>query len=333
MTLDVAKMVRVTDDALLADLEKRVEPRLRRRFLEIVGWLRARHTLKEITGAIRDGRLWDMIAADVAKAGAAYASSVNTVYVAVGVDLAEALSEGLDQLIVLDPANPRATRALAETTMRIARDFSQDTRDVVGEILRDGLNQGVSPRISARRFRDSIGLTAHQVRHVENYRGYLETLDRKALERELRDARHDRTVERAIRDGKPMTRAQIDGMVEKYRKNYLAFRAETVARDETLGALNRGADDGWWQAIDSGAIAHADVEGTWLVRIDGRERDSHHAMRGQKRPLGEPFVTGEGFSIRYPHDPDAPLSETAQCRCRRVVRYRRSVEESARAAA
>lgn len=333
MTAELAKMVAISDDAILRDLAKRVEPRLRRRFLEIVGWLRSRRTLGQIATAINEGRLWDLIAEDVAKAGAAFAHSVGSVYVAVGVDLAEALSEGLDKLIVLDPANPRATRALAETTMRIARDLSQDTREVVSEVLRDGLDRGVNPRVSARRFRDSIGLTPHQVRHVENYRRYLETLDRRALERELRDARHDRTIERAIRERKPLTRAQIDKMAERYRKNYLAFRAETIARDETLGALNRGQEDGWWQAIESGAIDHADVEGTWLVRIDGRERPSHHSMKGQKRPLGEPFVTGEGVLIRYPHDPDAPLGEVAQCRCRRVVRYRRAAADESRAAA
>lgn len=322
-------MVAISDDVALRELLRTMEPRLRRRLLEIVGWLRERLTLGEIADLISTGRLVDTIADDVAKAGAALGDAVGAVYLAAAREIAKELSEGMDVMVAINQTNPRAVRALERTAFRLGQEMTADVRGVVTEVVRDGLEHGRNPRVMARAFRNSIGLTARQVRHVANYRRYLETLDRQALERELRDARHDRTVERAIREGKPLTRAQVDKMVARYQKNYLAYRAETIARTEAIGALHAGQEEGWQQAIDAGALAAEDLEAEWRTRIDGRQRDSHRAMNGQKRKFGEAFLSGDGNLLRYPHDPNAPLSEVADCRCRRIVRVRRQAQQAA----
>lgn len=44
-------------------------------------------------------------------------------------------------------------------------------------------------------------------------------------------------------------------------------------------------------------------------------RWQHDAADGQVQPPGEPFVLGNGVKIRYPHDPQAPASETINCGC------------------
>jgi hypothetical protein len=43
-------------------------------------------------------------------------------------------------------------------------------------------------------------------------------------------------------------------------------------------------------------------------------------MRGQKRPFGEPYETGDGVELMYPHDPNAPIEETAGCHCTESTR-------------
>lgn len=320
------KMVAISDDVALRELLRTMEPRLRRRFLEIVGWLRERLTLGEIADLISTGRLVDAIAADVAKAGAALGETVGAVYLAAAREIAKELSEGMDVLVTIDQTNPRAIRALERTALRLGQEMTADVRGVVTEIVRDGLEHGRNPRVQARAFRSSIGLTPRQVQHVANYRRYLETLDRQALERELRDARHDRTVARAIRDGKPLTRAQVDKMVARYQKNYLAYRAETIARTEAIGALHAGAREGWVQAADAGTFSREDVLRSWRTGPLGRKserRDFHRSIVGQVVGLDEPFVSGLGNRLMHPHDPDAPLSEVANCACRVITRLTR----------
>lgn len=54
---------------------------------------------------------------------------------------------------------------------------------------------------------------------------------------------------------------------------------------------------------------------TWRTRKDDRVRMSHGALEGETRPVGEPFVTVNGARLLYPGDPEAPIGETANCRC------------------
>lgn len=60
----------------------------------------------------------------------------------------------------------------------------------------------------------------------------------------------------------------------------------------------------------------------WVSRRDGKVRGSHAPVTGadgQVRGLDEPFIVGTAL-LMGPGDPDGPLRETANCRCR--LRYR-----------
>lgn len=54
---------------------------------------------------------------------------------------------------------------------------------------------------------------------------------------------------------------------------------------------------------------------TWHSRSDPRVRRSHAVLNGVKISAREPFRTVDRVEIRYPHDPQAPTSEIAGCRC------------------
>lgn len=88
-------------------------------------------------------------------------------------------------------------------------------------------------------------------------------------------------------------------------------RAMTIARTETHKAANTTQyTKAEWAAQESGLK----VEVEWIATNDGRVRDSHRHVDGQKRPMGQTFNVG-GEAMRYPSDPRASAKNTINCRC------------------
>ena len=68
-----------------------------------------------------------------------------------------------------------------------------------------------------------------------------------------------------------------------------------------------------------------EAEKGWMSRRDDRVRyshDQHGGMDGQWRPLDGYFNSPSGARLFQPHDQNAPLSETANCRCFLLYRLR-----------
>jgi len=141
----------------------------------------------------------------------------------------------------------------------------------------------------------------------------------------LRDRRFDPSANRnlaSLGDARvPLTNGQIDKMTQRYEQRFINHRANVIARTETTAAVNAGEMEMFQQAIDEGAIEPEDLTNTWITAGDERVRGSHSFMNGQKRPFGTPFQSGAGNLLRFPGDPNAPGSDTIQCRCviRRVL--------------
>ena len=90
----------------------------------------------------------------------------------------------------------------------------------------------------------------------------------------------------------------FDGEVSRHR-------ATTIARTETVGALNEGA----WVGATTSAVMQSKK---WLSQEDGRVRDSHVTAAAEGwLALGTAFSNG----LRYPHEPGAPADEVVNCRC------------------
>ncbi len=135
------------------------------------------------------------------------------------------------------------------------------------------------------------------------------------LQRDLRDRRFDGRVQAAIDRNRPLTTKQIDMMVDRYRKNALQMRAETIARTEGLQATSEARDESVAQMIDQTGLAPERIVDIWNATRDKRTRDWHATMNGQKQPKGTPFVDGLGNRLRYPGDPQAPANTRINCRC------------------
>lgn len=90
---------------------------------------------------------------------------------------------------------------------------------------------------------------------------------------------------------------------------YSEFRADTIARTETVGAYNGGEWDGARALGPYGPRFKS-----WLAASDRRTRPSHVEADGQTKPFEEPFDVG-GVRMMRPHDMGAPAAEVVNCRC------------------
>jgi hypothetical protein len=110
----------------------------------------------------------------------------------------------------------------------------------------------------------------------------------------------------------PDITARVQRVLTATGSEYWPNRARTVARTETMAAVNAGAY--------AGALRDAEERGdpapfkVWLATDDTRTRPTHHAADGQRTLLSEPFRVG-GAQLLYPGDPRGPAWAVIQCRC------------------
>ena len=238
--------------------------------------------------------------------------------------------------VQFDTRNADAERWLREFGADLVTEIERDTREMVRQRIIEGIEKGENPRTVAldltgrinpatgRREGGLIGLTSSQAKWVASYEARLRSGDpvqmREALSMGLRDKRYDRTVEKAIREGKPIPEYKIDKMVTAYLNSALRYRAEMIGRTEALSALHESQMQGWRQAIAKGQVKVEQLTKAWRSAMDGRERHTHHQLNGQQVAFEEAFISPSGALLRYPHDPMAPTAETVMCRCHMDVK-------------
>lgn len=104
-----------------------------------------------------------------------------------------------------------------------------------------------------------------------------------------------------------LTAVEIASAIKDTFTGYKEERAKTVAITETTLAANTGA----LSVFEAAGVERKQ----WVTQLDGRVRETHSKAHGQKRDMRDKFVVG-GYEISYPGDPEAPGSETVNCRCR-----------------
>ena len=121
-------------------------------------------------------------------------------------------------------------------------------------------------------------------------------------------------VERGIREqaSVPDITAAVNLVLTASGTDRWPNRARTVARTETLGAVNAGA----FRAAELDAEQRGDVAPMkqWLSTEDNRTRPTHVAADKQRTFLREPFIVG-GARLLFPGDPTGPANEVINCRC------------------
>lgn len=158
--------------------------------------------------------------------------------------------------------------------------------------------------------------------------------DRSTVERLIRDnpnllPKAKVNVPKDLRWNKQhVNNAVLQGILQGESNDKIASRLQTVtsmnhaaairnARTMTTGAENAGRTDSYKRAAEMGI----ELEQEWLATLDGRTRDSHRALDGERIPLAKDKWHPAKFSngCRYPGDPEGPAWEVYNCRCTLVV--------------
>lgn len=236
-----------------------------------------------------------------------------------------------------DIRNLRAESWLREESSRLVTAITEDARVSIREVVAEGTRLGRNPRDTAldivgrvnretgRRLGGIIGLTDQQTRFTLNARAELLSGDpavmRRYFERQRRDARFDRIVQKAISEKRAVAAADVDRIVARYADRLLKLRGDNIARTEALTAFSAAREEAYAQAVDSGVRPEL-ITGTWRTAGDGRVRDAHRAMAGQRRPWGQPFQSPTGALMLHPGDTSlgAGPADVVNCRCVKVVK-------------
>lgn len=293
----------------------------------------------------------DAVADGIGTAAAAQASTVPAVPAP---PTAAALAPALIR-VQFDRLNPFLTSFVRSYGFDLIKEINDTTKDGIRQIIADGAKAGINPRQLAKTIKQQVGLTARQAQAVANFRKELERIhlksdakggawnlggkisrsaggaqvyaigpDGKPLDgiqaRRLRDFRYDKTLQAAIKSGKPLTKEQIDQMVEAYTRKMLKYRAETIATTEAIRAAHMGNLEIWRQAIDQGIVKSDLIRRKWIVAKDERTCLICRPIPGLNKGLegygikwGEKFKLTDGGSVAMP-------GAHPRCRCTVVTR-------------
>lgn len=305
--------------SLIADVSRQ----LGEAWTDTVEQIRDANTLAQIEDRIKAGDIVGAVTG-IEEAAKDFVDAEHDAYGTAGDAAAEWLTTESGISVAYEPTNAYASTWAARNKLDLIREVTDEQRATLRAIHSAGVAAGRTPAQIAKEMHDSIGLTDAQTAIVENYRRALEAGDfSNALGRALSDGRSDRSVAAAQSNGKALTPAQVDTAVERYRSNWISYRAETIARTEGQRVAHQGTRDLMRHAISTGGIAADDLQREWNHAHGGTQsRSGHEAMNHQKRGLEEAFENPlTGARLQYPCDPDADPSETLNCRCCVSTRY------------
>ena len=310
---------------------KALEPSLQRAFLKAVSTLKSDVSIRRLERAVGAGDVDAIVAALSLSAGVLtpLTEAMRAVYISTGELTLRTINQprGRKLSIRFNGSNPNAQEYLTDRSGVKIAEILDDQRLVIRQSLERGLAAGRNPRSTALdlvgRIKDGkrtggvIGLTSRQSQHVQNMRDELSDPAKASsyFQRSRRDARFDSVVRRAISDGKPVAIADIDRISGRYSDRLLQLRGETIARTETLGAMNAASQEAMSQLVTSEGLERKDVQKIWRASEDERTRESHAALNGEYVKFDEAFVTITGVRLMRPADPSAPAEEVINCRC------------------
>lgn len=312
------------------------KPALRRAFLRAVALARVNIDEHELAEAIQHGNLAGAAELILGPEGSSplWAELNHAVRLAVAKSTATfsaqiSVNDMPAARVVFGIQNPRALEALRTSQLELIREVDAKTRAGIKAYLYDSLEAGRNPRsvisqlvghvqADGTRKGGIVGLTERQARAVSNYRKYLEGLDSRALERALRDKRFDTTVARAIAEHSSLDPDYIAKLVGRYEANYLAYRAETISRTESLKALQLGQKMAWDEVVSQGSVTAGALSKRWVTAKDERVRPAHADMEGLTIGYDELFE---------PEDTDPIWAPPAAPNCRCIAWIRPTVEQ------
>ncbi len=295
----------------LQDLADRLEPSLRRAFLDMAVSL-SPESVAALVRLLEAGDIDAAVAyligspravAAVTAVSAAYASGIIRTVSAVIRDIG---ADGPRRLVIASPvASPDLIAAVRRwedgAFARVRRDVTAGLRETIASELQ----RGIGPRQVAVRLKAGAagGLTAYDRKIINSFRQALE-------EGRVGDAARRTLRDRRLKISDTLTPAQIDKAVAAYERKLIAFRAETFARTAAMQAANEASGVGWKEAVRQGVVPVNEVKRFWVVAQDERLCPTCAPVPGLNEAgvgLDDLFTTPNGPALHPPLHPN--------CRC------------------
>lgn len=321
-------------------LSKKVEPAMRRAFLDAA---------RSITDRAKASRLAEIIQSEGTEAAMAYLRITNADFGSLSAHMNAAYHEAggiyaksrltlrgyRGSVYQWDATRYEIVQAGNDLIGRDITRISNDTRNAIANLIREGIGGGVRSRDLARlivgelstsgyRVGGVAGLNDVQRKWVMDYREKLLRLDPDYVSNTKRDRRFDPTINKAIREGKNLSKEQVDRYVARYAEGLRKSRATTIARTEMAGIVQLAN----YQAV----LAKAEDAGVdpWLIKKEWdhaghsiNDRVQHVMMNGTTVVgMSTPFVMPDGTRMQHPHDNSlgAGSKHIVNCACRAVYR-------------
>lgn len=227
--------------------------------------------------------------------------------------------------------NLPAEQAMRDHAARLVTGIVTEARDGIASILTENLSRGQSPydaarlvagkvnRVNGTREGGLVGLSRPQMETVARIERAMRDGDvaymRDYLTFANRDKRLDRTVMKAIREGRGLAPEEVERVARLYANKALKYRSDNIAIAETNTALAKAKHDAFQQQIDAGKLEAGDVTKTWGRTISREPRQMHLAMVGVTVPFDQPFTLPDGIQCTGPHDPNLPAAHRVGCKC------------------
>lgn len=331
-------LVRLTPRQRFEILVGQYEPLLRTAFLEAIDDIRSNIVLRRVVERLERGDINGAVAAMHLDEAAfrPLDEAIRQAFNGGGVAAVEQMPalrdpEGHRFVVRFDARNVEAENWLRQHSTTLVSNIIADQQEGVRTALTEGLSRGDNPtrtaldvvgrlnRVTGRREGGILGLTAQQAGYVSSMRERLLSGDpdemRKVLAMTRRDKRFDRTIMKAIAEGKALPVDMVARMTGRYSDSLLKLRGDTIGLHETFASLGAAKDNAFRQQIESGKLQAQHVTKTWKHTPQKHPRADHVEMQGQVVQFDQPFVAADGTRIQYPHAPGVPANHTLGCKC------------------
>lgn len=325
------------------ELLQQYDPRVAAAFRAAIENIKSHAILKTIVERLERGDIAGAVSAVQfeSEAFAELELALSEAFNAGGVNMVQSLPavvapDGTRVLWHFGVRNLEAERLLREQLVNLVTNITADQQQALRMGFEGGLAKGQNPtrtaldvvgrvnRITGRREGGYIGLTSRQVEFIDRAKANLLAGDvegmRAYLDLKTRDKRFDRTVAKAIREGRPVDADMVRKIVMRLSDKNLLLRGETIGLEETRTALLTARDNAIRQQIGAGKITEQEVLKIWKHSGSEHPRMQHVEMAARYKAQGislqQPFVASDGTLLMYPHAPGVPARHRIGCKCR-----------------
>lgn len=191
-----------------------------------------------------------------------------------------------DRPSAFDIRHPEAERWARVYAGELVNGLTRETRKAMAEAIAEFIRLQIPPAEGARMLRQMLGLTPQYSRAVVNFQQALRL--------------------------KGYSADYIQAKADEYSRRLLNHRARTVARTETLRALQEGQRQSFTQAVEQGVLQPNRTRRQWVTAADERTCAICAPMDGALTTLTEPWMTDIG-------PVQTPTDTHPQCRCTVVL--------------